>query len=128
MSTPPTDHYRAFISYSSVDSRLATRLHARLERYIFPSGARMDNGNPPERLRPVFLDRVELRTGASLSETIRQALLESKVLVVICSPRARISVWVNREIREFREAHSDGAVLTFIVEGNPSSDSNDAYG
>lgn len=123
-----TTSYKAFISYSSGDIRSAVRLHARLERYTFPRGARTDDGSPPEQLRPIFRDRLELRAGVSLANAIREALVQSDALVVLCSPRARISAWVNREIREFHAAARSRPTLAFILEGNPLAHPEDPQG
>ena len=66
-------HYRAFISYSHADSRLAARLHTALERSRDATGA---------RLAPIFIDRAELAAGPDLSAQVRAALAHSGALIV----------------------------------------------
>ena len=91
--------YRVFISYSHRDSRKATRLHRKLEAYRVPkilrSGTYSDWANRPGRIRPVFLDRDELAAAHSLTQGVKQALDSSESLVVVCSPDAAASRWVN---------------------------------
>ena len=89
--------YKAFISYAHSDAHWAKRLHRKLENFRPP-------GHDGERwpLRPIFLDRSELGSSPDLSESIEKALQASDALIVVCSPAAAASRWVNEEIREFR--------------------------
>jgi eukaryotic-like serine/threonine-protein kinase len=51
--------------------------------------------------------------------------LESSLyLIVICSPRAAVSRWVNREIEVFKSLGGEARVLCLIVDGEPNADSN----
>jgi len=63
----------------------------------------------------------ELTAAHSLSEKIKQALEKSSFLIVLCSPTAKESHWVNEEIRLFRDLHGDRNILSAIVEGAPST-------
>ena len=110
--------FRAFISYSHRDSRKASRLHRKLEAYRVPKGAT----ERPGRIRPVFRDRDDLASATSLTESIQQALDDSEALLVVCSPDAARSRWVNEEIRYFRQQHPDRPVLPFVVRGDPMAD------
>jgi len=115
--------YRAFISYSHRDSRKANRLHKKLEGYRVAE--HLSSENPalqPGRIRPVFRDRDDLATAESLSLSIEQALDESEALLVVCSPDAVASRWVNAEIAYFRRKHPDRPVLAFVVRGDPTAD------
>jgi hypothetical protein len=107
--------YRAFISYAHSDGRLAARLHRRLEAFRL----KPDTGG---RLRPIFRDRDELASSASLTLSIQQALDASAALIVVCSPAAVRSHWVNEEIRHFRARHPHLPVLAFVVAGDPAAD------
>lgn len=123
---PPELRYRAFLSYSHRDSRLAARLHRRLEAYRVPrklrNGIVQDGEAVQQRVRPVFRDRDELASATSLTHSIEQALDASAALVVICSPAASASRWVNEEIRYFRQRHPDRPVFPFVVAGDPGLD------
>ena len=118
--------YRAFISYSHQDSRKATRLHHKLEAYRVPKTLRSSTLAAGElrhdKIRPVFRDRDDLSTSTSLTQSIEEALDASEALVVICSPDAVSSHWVNEEIRYFRQQHPDRPVLAFVVRGDPTAD------
>jgi tetratricopeptide (TPR) repeat protein len=103
--------YRAFISYSHADSRFAVWLHRRLEGWTVPGHG---------RLAPIFIDRAELAAGPDLSAQVREALAGSAALIVIASPAARASRWVNQEIALFRELHRDAPVLAALIEGEPA--------
>ena len=96
--------YRAFISYSHRDERWATWLHRALESYRLPRnlvGTKTTTGEVPKRLRPVFRDRDDLSSASDLGGTVKQALSDSENLIVVCSPDAAKSHWVNEEIRQF---------------------------
>ena len=113
--------YRAFISYSHSDASFARWLHARLETYRLPGGIGQLSpaGERKGRLGPIFRDREELPASEDLSASVRAALAASDVLVVLCSPEARASSWVRREIELFREIGPDRPILAAIVRGEP---------
>lgn len=126
MATPAPTHYRAFISYAHADGRAARRLHRRLEAWRPPRGLSRDAAYaarlPSGRLRPIFRDRDELASSASLGDLIQQALDASEALIVVCSPAAVRSRWVNEEIRWFRTHHPERPVLAFVAGGDPGAD------
>jgi tetratricopeptide (TPR) repeat protein len=114
--------YWAFISYSHHDARSAAALQRALETYRVPHrliGRSTPLGEVPAYLKPVFRDRSELQAGADLTATVREALTASRYLIVVCSPSAARSSWVNREISEFKKLYGDGRVLALIVAGEP---------
>jgi len=111
-------NYAAFISYAHADEKVAGRLHEALETYDLPDGV-VVNGR--DSITPIFRDVTELTAAHSLSEKIQDALQRSRYLIVLCSPAAKASHWVNEEIRLFREIHGDKGVLAAIVDGTPST-------
>ncbi|TAL31451.1 MAG: toll/interleukin-1 receptor domain-containing protein [Phenylobacterium sp.] len=114
--------YRAFISYSHRDKEVAQRLHRAIESYRIPSklvGKVTALGRTPSRLRPIFRDREELPASGDLSAELTAALRQSMFLLVICSPAAAGSRWVNEEIKQFKAFHGDGRVLALVVDGEP---------
>ena len=114
--------YRAFISYSHADQRWGRWLHRRLESYRVPRklvGKETAEGAVPARLTPIFRDRDDLPAGADLTEEVQASLRDSRFLVVICSPAAAQSKWVNQEILLFKRLHGEGRVLAAIVDGEP---------
>lgn len=122
---PLPKHYVAFISYSHADERWARRLQRWLERYRVPNRLRAERPELPERLYPVFRDRDELASSNDLSEAIQSAMADSGALIVICSPAAAASRWVNEEIRQFRRNHDPKRVFCLVVAGQPNPDEAD---
>lgn len=110
--------YTAFLSYSHVDEATAGKLHRRLESYRLPAHVRQ--GTAGARLGTIFRDRAELAAASSLSDAIRSALEQSAALLVLCSPEARASHWVDQEIRLFQSLHPDAPILPIILRGDPA--------
>lgn len=122
--------YRAFLSYSHADAHWARWLLRRLEGYRVPSrlvGTPGLDGPIPARLGAMFRDRDELPSAGDLSTTIRSALDDSATLVVICSPAAAQSQWVNAEVEAFRSSGRGARVLCFVVAGDPASRGPDKH-
>lgn len=114
--------YSAFISYNHRDRRWATWLHRKLETYRVPRrliGTEGALGTMAARLPPVFRDRDELAASADLAEAVRQALSDAATLIVICSPHAVASRWVNEEIRTFAALGRKHRIFCLIVAGEP---------
>ena len=114
--------YCAFLSYSHVDEEIAGWLHDALEKFRTPSslaGRLTENGAIPKRLTPIFRDRHELAASGDLASAVRHALDSSRFLIVLCSPAAAASRWVNAEIDMFKRHRPDGCVLAAIVSGEP---------
>jgi len=111
--------YFAFISYKREDERWAKWLQHRLEHYKLPTNL---NGRTdlPQKIRPIFKDTSELIPG-NLPAQISEALSLSKHLIVICSPRAVQSEWVNKEIEHFTNQGKVSNIIPFIVDGTPFS-------
>ncbi|MEY2552121.1 MAG: hypothetical protein QOG12_2265 [Verrucomicrobiota bacterium] len=126
-SLPAGIRYWAFVSYSHRDEAWAKWVHEGIETYRIPRalvGKPLHGGSTPRRLFPLFRDREELPGAAELKTQIQQALESSLYLIVICSPRAAVSRWVNREIEVFKSLGGEGRVLCLIVDGEPNADSN----
>lgn len=114
--------YAAFISYQHKDKKWAKWLQHKLEHYRIPTKARKENPELPSRIRPVFTDTSELDAGGFLSEKISNALENSKYLIVICSPNAAQSKWVNLEVKTFIDWGRTDRIIPFIVDGVPFSE------
>jgi hypothetical protein len=125
--SPPGDpassarRYSAFISYTGADRAIARRLQGRLERYRLPRRLAKQVGF--DRIKPVFVDRSELRAERDLDDALRDALDRADCLIVLSTPRTPASQWVGREIDVFRELHGDRNILVALFEG----ESDDAF-
>jgi tetratricopeptide (TPR) repeat protein len=116
--------YWAFISYSHRDSQWAAWLHRALESYHPPKplvGTETPVGIVPRKLSPIFRDREELASSTALGEALNAALAESACQVVICSPAAARSRWVNEEILAFKRLGREHRIFCFIVDGEPNA-------
>jgi WD40 repeat protein len=112
--------YAAFISYRHVvpDSTWAIQLQAFLESYRTPQRLVSEDGIR-NRIGRVFLDTEEFATSNDLPQALKDALLASEKLIVICSPRSKQSEWVASEVRFFVQNNGHEKVLLFIIDGTP---------
>jgi hypothetical protein len=113
-------HFAAFISYKHAGPDLwwAKWLHSRLEKYRVPKGITTPQLGT-RRIGRVFRDDEELAASTDLSAAITDALNKSEYLIVICSPAAASSKYVNQEIREFASLGRQDKVLAVLVAGEP---------
>jgi hypothetical protein len=106
--------YRAFLSYSHADRKAARRWRRRLEALRIPDDHR---GRPtllgpvPASLSPIFHDRVDFPSGQKLGPATEKALADSAALILIASPNAAKSHYVNEEVRRFRHLYPDRPLL-----------------
>jgi tetratricopeptide (TPR) repeat protein len=116
--------YRAFLSYSHRDEAWARWLHKAIETYRVPSrlvGTTTAAGLIPRRLAPIFRDREELPSATDLGGKVDEALAASANLIVICSPAAATSRWVDAEVRAFKRLGHPGRIFCLIVDGEPDA-------
>lgn len=116
--------YWAFISYSHKDEKQSKWLHRAIENYRVPKhliGKTIDGQVIPKKITPVFRDREELPASSDLNNSIKEALRNSRTLVVLSSPSAAKSKWVNEEIRVFKSFGENQRVLTTILDGEPNA-------
>ncbi|HEV7770695.1 MAG TPA: TIR domain-containing protein [Solirubrobacterales bacterium] len=106
-----TSRYDAFVSYGHGEERgVARRLQSGVERF----------GKPWYRTRALrlFLDTNSLSADPKLWATIERALGDSEWFVLVTSPKAVGSRWVDREIRWWLEHRSAGRLLIVLAEGH----------
>jgi hypothetical protein len=123
--TPPS-RYWAFISYSHKDKSWGRWLHRSIETYGIPAELvgqhRIPSGHfAPKRFYQTFRDREELAASASLGEEIDKALRDSHYLIIICSPNAAQSKWVNQEVSTFQRLGRASQIFAVIVDGEPNT-------
>ena len=111
---PPPDQsaaYDAFISYShAADGRLAPALQAGLQSI----------GKPWYRRRSlrVFRDATSLGASPELWPSIEQALARSRAFILLLSPDASASPWVENEVRWWRANRSGDRPLLVLTAGS----------
>jgi tetratricopeptide (TPR) repeat protein len=130
MSEPVPFRYRAFLSYSHRDTAWGKWLHGALESYRIDKdliGRHTSTGAVPKTLRPIFRDREDFSAGPSLNEQTRAALESSHFLVVICSPNAARSQYVNDEIRRYKALGGADRVIPVIVDGEPGDPERECF-
>src|SRR5262245_15647870 len=122
--------YRAFLSYSHRDTAWGRWLHQALEGYGVDKdlvGRETTAGSIPKALRPIFRDREDFAAGASLGNQTLAALEASQFLVVICSPHAAQSQYVNEEIRRFKALGRGDRIIPVVVDGEPNDVARECF-
>jgi hypothetical protein len=120
MTDSTVHRYRAFISYSQRDKHHAKRLHSSLETYRVPKGIEA-HLQPNRRLGRFFRDDDEMGASTDLDATLRGAVEDSENLIVVCSPNAARSKWVNAEVAHFKSTGRGDRIFAVIVDGTPNS-------
>lgn len=111
--------YWAFLSYSHEDADWADWIFDGLGGFHVPRKLRRPGMG--SHLRPIFRDREELAASADLNGRIREAMESSDALVVLCSPNAARSQWVNAEIKLFKSMDRTERIFPLIVAGEPNA-------
>lgn len=109
-SAPPTRRYAAFISYNrAVDGRLAPLLRRALHAFA----------KPWYRLRAVrvFRDDASLSANDDLRASIERALDDSEYFILLASPEAARSRWVNQEIEYWLRTRTPDRLLIVLTDG-----------
>jgi tetratricopeptide (TPR) repeat protein len=122
--------YVAFLSYSHGDTRMARRVHAHLEGFTVDKdlvGRGTARGAIPRTLQPIFRDRHDFEAGDALADQTLRALDRSAALIVLATPRAAQSHYVNDEVRLFKSRHPDRLVIPLIAEGTPGGGTDECF-
>ncbi len=109
--TITTMQYKAFISYShDADGELASKLHSSLHSFA----------KPWYRLRAirVFRDKTSLSANPGLWSSIEKALSTSEYLLLLASPKAVISPWIEREIKWWLKNRSIDNMIILLADGD----------
>ena len=103
--------YQAFISYShAADGHLAPALQRGLQSLAKPWYRR--------RALRIFRDKTSLSASPELWPAIERALSRAQHFVLLASPEAADSRWVEQEVRWWRAHRSHDTVLIALTEGN----------
>jgi len=127
---PTENRYKAFISYSHKDRAWGDWLHRELETYEIPReliGKSYSAGPIPQSLRPVFRDICDLAAGHTISQHVARHLAMTDALVVLCSPHAARSPYVNDEVRRFKALGGTSRIFPVILDGAPDDPANPCF-
>ena len=105
------DRHDAFISYSRGDKAFAAALEKRLEKFRAPKDLPVRQG-----YLDVFRDEHDF-TGGEYFSSLSRHLEASSTLIVICSPNARSSEFVNDEIRRFADIKGADRIVPLLLAG-----------
>ena len=106
----PTRRYDVFLSYSHcLDRRLAPAIQHGLQQLGKPWSRR--------RVLRVFRDATDLGASPALWPSIRSALVRSKNFVLLASPEAAASKWVQREIKLWLRLNGTRRLYVVITSG-----------
>ena len=118
--------YFAFISYSHKDEKWAEWLQRKLEQYRLPAALCKELEPLPKSLKPIFMDRTDL-TGGQLHKALKKELNLSKKLILISSPNAARSEWVNKEVQHFIDSGRYEDIIPLIVDGVPNDEEHECF-
>jgi WD40 repeat protein len=102
--------YNAFMSYShAADGKLAPALQSALHRFA----------KPWYRLRAlhIFRDKTNVPVTPRLWSTLQSALDDSDYFILLVSPEAARSEWVQREIEHWLQQHPPDRILMVLTDG-----------
>lgn len=105
-----TDSYKAFISYHHAsDEKVAPALRDALMN--------LNRAWLQRRAMRVFLDNHSLSASSSLWSDLERTLDSSEFFILLASPGAAKSTWINREVTHWRATKSSGRLLIVVTDG-----------
>ena len=111
-----SNQYDAFISYSRKNEDFAAKLEQALENYRPPKGL-----DAPQRRLNIFRDKHDFKVG-DYHQNLEKSLMASAKLIIICSPEARSSQFVNEEIRQFATLKDSKNIIPILHSGIPNNE------
>lgn len=107
----------AFISYSHEDMKHAEMLDKFLLEFRLPTQVKEKHPNLRDTFHEIFRDNSGMVAATDLDFEIKRQLDQSEYLIVICSPNAVESDWVNKEIEYFKCKRGLEYIYPFVVDG-----------
>ena len=111
--------YDAFISYNLENKEFVAKLEKALENFKPPKDL-----NLPQKHLNVFRFEGDM-TGTDYYQSIKDHLRKSAKLIVICSPKARQSKYINDEISRFAEINNPLNIIPILLEGLPNNEASE---
>ena len=117
-SDAPKYLHDAFLSYSRKDVAFAKALEGHLENFKTPNGLQI-----PEHNLAIFRDESDF-TGAAYYNSVESHLRQSAALIVICSPDAASSSYVDDEVRRFAKISpgNERKIVPILYRGVPNNE------
>lgn len=112
--------YLAYIACSHKDMDAAKKLKNFIENFKIPEEL-SERYNLPKTMPPIFFD-VDSLDGGCLVSQIEEVLMQSRYLIVVCSPNSARSTYINEEIEFFISLGGDNRILPYIIDGKPIPD------
>lgn len=116
-----TYKYFAFISFQSGDAQEAVRLQHAIERYRLPAVLCKQDSSIPRRIKPLYCYINDMHAGEELMLELKSRMEQSRYLIVVCSPRAAQSAYINSGIDYFVSLGRRDSIIPIIVDGIPYS-------
>jgi eukaryotic-like serine/threonine-protein kinase len=129
MNASQASQYAAFMCYAHLDADVADWLRSQLENYVVPGPLRERIRVAPggRQVGKVFQDRVDLSADPDLHRKVFEALRNADSLIVLCSPPAAQSRYVDEEIRYFKKQGRQHRIFAAIVRGEPHAAGKPGY-
>ncbi|MDQ3130697.1 MAG: TIR domain-containing protein [Acidobacteriota bacterium] len=108
--------YDVFISYSRKNEAFAGKLEQALESYKPEKDLKV-----PQRFIEAFRDKEDF-TGSNYHKSLLKNLNDSSKLIVVCSPEARESRYVNDEIKQFVDVRGADHIIPVLFTGIPNNE------
>lgn len=108
--------YDVFISYSRKNEIFASALQQALQNYKPEKDLKV-----PQRFIKAFRDKKDF-TGSNYYKSLSKHLGVSSKLIVICSPDARQSKYVNDEIKQFVGIRGSDHIIPVLFAGIPNNE------
>lgn len=117
----PSYKYFAFISFQNADAREAVRLQHAIERYRLPAVLCKQDPSVPRRIKPLYCYINDMHAGEELMQELKSRMEQSRYLIVVCSPHAVKSTYINSGIDYFISLGRRDSIIPIIVDGVPYS-------
>ena len=116
-----TYKYFAFISFQSADAKEAVRLQHAIEHYRLPAVLCRQDTSIPKRIKPLYCYLNDMHAGEELMQELKSRMENSRYLIVVCSPHAAKSAYINSGIDYFISLGRRDSIIPVIVGGVPYS-------
>ncbi len=118
--------YYAFISFQHKDAKYALWLQRQIENYLIPIEIRRQNKDIPKNIKPLFCYLNDIHHSEELMQELQLRMEQSQYLIVLCSPNAAQSKYINAGIEYFISLGRRDKIIPVIISGEPYSQNKDS--